>query len=77
MPFTFKPILYHDGCEVCLSIVERFTSIPGMNIEVVNLSVDKHRIREAMYFGTTRLPSLVIGDQVMRLDDHSPIASCL
>jgi glutaredoxin len=70
-------VLYHDGCAICLSIAERFASAPGLTVEIVNLCTNKHRAREAQAAGVTRLPSLVIGGQVMRLEDHSSIEHML
>jgi glutaredoxin len=67
------PVLYHDGCSICRSIAEAFESVSGLAIEIVNLRVDEHRAREAQAAGVTRLPSLVIGGKVMRLEDHSLI----
>lgn len=70
-------VLNHDGCAICLSIAARFDSSPGLSVELVNLGSERHRAREAIAAGVTRLPSLVIGGQVMRLEDHSPIEHVL
>jgi hypothetical protein len=70
-------VLYHDGCAICLSIADRFASTPGLSVELVNLGTERHRAREAAAAGITRLPSLVIGGKVMRLEDHSPIEHVL
>lgn len=70
-------VLYHDGCSICLSIAERSASTPGLAVEIVNLGIDAHRAREAQAAGVTRLPSLVIGGKVMRLEDHSSIEHVL
>jgi hypothetical protein len=77
VPTSTSPVLYHDGCSICMSIAERFESVPGLPIEIVNLGIDKHRAREAQAAGVTRLPSLVIGGKVMRIEDHSPIEHVL
>ena len=65
--------LFHDGCGLCLSLADRFAALPGLEIDIVNLGVNKARAAEALALGVTRLPSLVIGGQVMRLEDHSSI----
>lgn len=70
-------VLYHDGCAICLAIADRFASTPGLSVEIVNLGIDRHRASEAAALGVTRLPSLLIGDLVMRLEDHSPIEHVL
>lgn len=69
--------LYHDGCSVCLSIEATLMQLlkgSGRVLESVNLGLDKRRGGEAMVRGVSRLPSLVIDNRVIRLDDHSPIA---
>jgi hypothetical protein len=70
-------VLYHDGCAICLSIAERFDSMAGLSVELVNLGTERHRAREAVAAGVVRLPSLVVGGQVLRLEDHSPIEDVL
>lgn len=66
-------ILFHDGCAICLSIAAAFASDHGLDVDIVNLGTDNSRAGEALAFGVKRLPSLVIGGKVMRLEDHSPI----
>lgn len=70
-------VLYHDGCGVCLGIARTFATTPGMTVEIVDLGVDRHRAAEAQAAGVTRLPSLVIGGTVLRLEDHSDIGHVL
>jgi len=70
-------VLYHDGCSICLAIADGFASTPGLSVEIVNLDINRHRASEAAALGVTRLPSLLIGDLVMRLEDHSPIEHVL
>jgi len=74
---TPTAILYHDGCAICLALAARFASTPGLTVEIVNLGISKQRAQEAQAAGVTRLPSLVIAGQVMRLDDHSSIEHVL
>lgn len=73
-------ILFHDGCNICLSIeatfMELFNAGPG-DFESVNLGLDTARSAEAVQLGVTRLPSLVVNGKVLRIEDHSPIAHYL
>ena len=73
-------ILFHDGCQLCLSIEARFHALlanaPG-GFESVNLGQDPSRGPEAAQRGVVRLPSLVVEGQVLRLDDHSPLSDYL
>ncbi|WP_432719459.1 hypothetical protein R0381_000414 [Jeongeupia wiesaeckerbachi] len=69
-------ILFHDGCNICLSIAAAFESI-GSGIEIVNLGVDSHRAADAQSLGVTRLPSLVIDGKVLKIEDHSSIEHVL
>jgi hypothetical protein len=66
-------LLFHDGCGLCLALASQFAALRGSEIDIVNLGLDKTRIPEAVALGVTRLPSLVIDGQVMRLEDHSAI----
>nr|WP_315472453.1 hypothetical protein [uncultured Undibacterium sp.] len=71
-----KTILFHDGCNVCLSIESAFNSLFSngqITFESVNLGLDNSRSAEAVQLGVTRLPSLVLEGKVLRIDDHSPI----
>lgn len=71
-----KTILFHDGCNVCLSIesaLELLFSAGPVAFESVNLGLDKRRSAEAVQLGITRLPSLVLEGKVLRIEDHSPI----
>lgn len=70
-------ILFHDGCNICLSIAQAFASMPGAAVDSVNLGIDNSRAKEAQALGVTRLPSLVIDGKVMRIEDHSPIEHVL
>lgn len=70
-------VVYYDGCSICLLIAERFASAPRSAIEIVSLGTDRYRAHEAVAPVVTRLPSLVIGGQVKRLGDHSPIEHTL
>lgn len=69
-------ILFHDGCNVCLSISETMSNLVDKSqyhFESINLGLNKERGQEAKKLGVQRLPSLVIDGVVMKIDDHSPI----
>lgn len=69
-------VLYHDGCNVCQRISSTMTAAfaaAEKRFESVDLSVHKSRAAEAQALGITRLPSLLIKGEVLRLEDHSPI----
>ena len=71
-----KTILFHDGCNICLSIEAAFKKHFGngsVDFEAVNLGLDKRRSAEAVQLGVSRLPSLVLEGKVLRIEDHSPI----
>ena len=71
-----KSLLFHDGCNICLSIEAAFQTLlgnAGLDFESVNLGLDASRGEEAVRLGVTRLPSLVLNGKVMKVDDHSPI----
>jgi hypothetical protein len=71
-----KTILFHDGCNFCLSIEASFKQLFGngpIAFESVNLGLDNARCAEAVQLGIMRLPSLVHDGKVMRVEDHSPI----
>ena len=71
--------LYHDGCNLCLSIESAFRELTAFNnsFESVNLGIDQRRSEEAKGLGVKRLPSLVVDGRVLRIDDHSSIDNYL
>ncbi|GHD66064.1 hypothetical protein [Jeongeupia chitinilytica] len=69
-------ILFHDGCNLCLSIAAAFESL-DVTIDIVNLGLDNRRAAEAAALGVTRLPSLVVNGKVLKIEDHSPIEHVL
>ncbi|MBM3116815.1 hypothetical protein [Jeongeupia naejangsanensis] len=69
-------ILFHDGCNICLSIAAAFESL-DTTIDIVNLGVDSRRAAEAVSLGVTRLPSLVVNAKVLKIEDHSSIEHVL
>ncbi len=75
-----KALLFHDGCNICLSISEsasRFIDTDKYHFESINLGVNNERGQEAKDMGVKRLPSLVIDGKVMKIDDHSSIEDYL
>jgi len=69
-------ILFHDGCNICLLISVIFTELMegnGYDFESINLDTDKNRAEEAKKLGVTRLPSLVVNGEILKINDHSSI----
>jgi hypothetical protein len=72
--------LFHDGCNVCLSIstsISSFVDLKTYDYESINLQDTRSRVHEAIELGVKRLPSLVIDGKVIKLDDHTPIGHFL
>ena len=66
------PILFHDGCRICLGIAETLQqTMPGL--QVVDLGLHPERKPEAVARGIEELPSLVIGTRVLSVSPHSDI----
>lgn len=66
------PILFHDGCHVCLDIASMLKdSIPGLT--VINLSRLRQFKKEAVERGVERLPSLVLRQTVLPIAPHAGI----
>jgi len=66
------PILFHDGCNVCLDISKTLSAtIPGL--AVIDLSKLPQFKKEAVERGVSHLPSLVIGEKVLPVSPHSDI----
>ncbi len=67
-----RNILFHDGCNACLSMARRFSmSLDGL--EVVDLSISPERVPDAWGAGVKLLPSLVLGGDVYAITPHSKI----
>ncbi|RNF31459.1 hypothetical protein NM04_07225 [Massilia aurea] len=72
-PSTDAPILYHDGCRLCLDIALTLgAAIPGLR--VVDLCLHPGLAPQAKERGVTELPSLVIGAKVLPVAPHSTLA---
>ncbi|MDY0976980.1 hypothetical protein SOM61_18605 [Massilia sp. CFBP9012] len=72
-PSTDAPILYHDGCRLCLDIALTLgAAIPGLR--VVDLCLHPGLAPQARERGVTELPSLVIGAKVLPVAPHSDLA---
>jgi GMP synthase (glutamine-hydrolysing) len=70
---TGAPILYHDGCRLCLDIALTLgAAIPGL--QVVDLCLHPGLAPQARERGVTELPSLVIGTKVLPVAPHSDLA---
>ena len=66
------PILFHDGCNVCLDISKTLLiTIPGLS--VVDLGLYPRFKAEALARGVEQLPSLVVGKKVLPISPHSDI----
>ena len=67
------PILYHDGCRLCLDIALTLgAAIPGLR--VVDLCLHPGLAPQAKERGVIELPSLVIGAKVLPVAPHSTLA---
>lgn len=67
------PILFHDGCTLCLDIARTLgATMPGLR--VVDLGRDPDAAFEASGLGVRSLPSLVLGGLVLPVAPHSDIA---
>lgn len=69
--------LYHDGCKVCLSVVETMAGLfdnDRHSLTVVNLDERRELVAPAEAAGVKRLPSLVIDGKVLEIQPHASIA---
>lgn len=72
-PSSDAPILYHDGCRLCVDIALTLgAAIPGLR--VVDLCLHPGLAPQARERGVTELPSLVIGAKVLPVAPHSTLA---
>lgn len=66
------PVLFHDGCNVCLDIAQTLLlTIPGLSS--IDLGVHPHFKAAALARGVEQLPSLVVGKKVLPISPHSDI----
>lgn len=73
---TVDATLYHDGCNVCLSVVETITKLVDptrIALRVINLDVERAQTEEAEMVGVRRLPSLVLDGTVLEISPHAVI----
>jgi hypothetical protein len=71
-----EAILYHDGCNVCLSVVDAMQKLVDpsrFDLKIINLDVERERTADAEMQGVRQLPSLVLDGAVMEISPHSPI----
>lgn len=67
------PVLYHDGCALCLDIASILrATIAGLR--VVDLGLDPDAAFEAIGLGVRELPCLIVGGKLMPIAPHSDIA---
>jgi|APAra7269097501_1048564.scaffolds.fasta_scaffold00070_37 hypothetical protein len=67
-------VLYHDGCRLCMSVVEGIQSIfnyDKRDLVIVNLEENKDLTAQAIKAGVRMLPSLVIGEKVLEITPHA------
>jgi len=66
------PILFHDGCRVCLDIAETLAGTMPV-LEIVDLGVHPDMAARAAAHGVVALPCLVIGGKVLPISPHSKL----
>ena len=55
-----KPVFYHAGCPVCVSVEHDIINLIGAdNVEVVHIGEERSRIAEAERAGVKSVPALV------------------
>lgn len=72
--------LYHDGCNICLSVVDAVTRLIDADrhdLRVIDLSKERDLAAQAQTAGVKRLPSLVLDGKVFEIDPHAPITEFL
>lgn len=68
-----NPMLFHDGCNVCLDIARTLLSTMP-NLEIVDLKLYPEKKPEAAAKGIVALPCLVVGNKLMPVAPHSQLA---
>ena len=66
-----KAVFYHAGCSVCADaekMILQFLDTNKVNVEIVNLGVQRNRIPEADKLGIKSVPALAFGDQVYHIN---------
>lgn len=67
-----SPVLFHDGCSLCLQIAGAMSGIvPGLRI--VDLALQPEAAEEAGGFGIRDLPCLVIDGKPFAINPHSKL----
>lgn len=72
-----KAIFYHAGCPVCVSAEQALLGIidkSAVDVEIVHLGEQKHRINEAEQAGVKSVPALVYNGQVLHINFGASIA---
>lgn len=56
-----KAVFYHAGCPVCVSAEKDILNlIPENQVEVIHLSTDKSKVKDAENAGVKSVPALVL-----------------
>ena len=72
-PGAPEPILFHDGCRLCLDIAQTLLgTVPGLVI--VDLGLDPAMKPEAALRGVVSLPCLVVGERLLPIAPHSALS---
>lgn len=72
-PGARDPILFHDGCRVCLDIALTLgAAMPGL--AVVDLGLHPELKSAAALRGVSDLPCLVVGDKLLPIAPHSELS---
>ena len=72
--------LYHDGCSICLSVVDavaRLIDGSRHDLHVIDLGKERELATQAQAAGVKRLPSLILDGKVIEIDPHAPITEFL
>lgn len=72
-PFDQTPILFHDGCGLCLDIAQTLRGIVA-GLRIIDLGKHPELQPDAVARGVERLPSLVVGARVLPIAPHSDVA---
>lgn len=67
------PVLYHDGCNICLDIARALSSTMP-SLKVVDLKLHPEMKSDAAARGIVALPCLVIEEKVLPIAPHSELA---
>ncbi|MBL8723077.1 MAG: thioredoxin family protein [Planctomycetes bacterium] len=66
-----KATFYHAGCPVCVTAEQSLLGAldrSRIDVEVVHLGADRHRLAEAKAAGVQSVPALVLGGTVLHVN---------